>query len=86
VTVLFAFAETLAGIKVTNGASAKQFRRAKEYQFRNIFKLRLITYPDCYDCFEDDVANELTISTPPIDIEAVTGTTASVTNVYLEEK
>jgi hypothetical protein len=86
VSVLFAFAETLAGIKVTNGASAKQFRRAKEYQFRNIFKLRLITYPDCYDCFEDDVANELIISIPPIDIEAVTGTTPTVTNVYLEEK
>jgi hypothetical protein len=86
VSVLFAFAETLAGIKVTNGASAKQFRRAKEYQFRNIFKLRLITYPDCYDCFEDETANEFTITIDPIDIGSVSGTTATASNIYLEEK
>ena len=85
-SVLFGFAEALSGIKVVNGASAKMFRRAKEYQFRNIFKLRLITYPDCYDCFEDEVANEFVVSIDPIDIEATTGTTATVTNIYLEEK
>ena len=83
---LFGFAESLAGIKVVNGASAKMFRRAKEYQFKSIFKLRLITYPDCYDCFEDDGSSELIPVTTIVDIEATTGTTTTFTNIDMEEK
>lgn len=84
--VLFGFAEALAGIKVVNGASAKMFRRAKEYQFQNIFKLRLITYPDCYDCYEDEVNNPTEITTQPIDVQSTTGLTPTITNFYVEEK
>lgn len=59
--ILFAIAEILAGTGVTKKAAAKMFRRAKEFQFRNIFKLRLITYPDCYDCEEDNEEGETSI-------------------------
>jgi hypothetical protein len=83
---LFGFAESLAGIKIVNGASAKMFRRAKEYQFKSIFKLRLITYPDCYDCFEDDGSTETIPVSDPIDVATVTGGTPTATNFYLEEK
>ena len=54
---LFYLAGALAGTKVTNRIGAKMFRRAKEFQFNNIMKLRLITYPDCYDCHEDNDPN-----------------------------
>ena len=85
-SVLFGFAEALAGIKVVNGASAKMFRRAKEYQFKNIFKLRLVTYPDCYDCTEDDGDAELVPVTSLVDIPAYTGTTPTFTDINMEEK
>ena len=56
--ILFAIADILSNTGVSNKAAAKMFRRAKEFQFRNIFKLQLITYPDCYDCEEDNEENE----------------------------
>jgi hypothetical protein len=59
-------------------ASAKQFARAKETQFKSIFKLNLITYPDCYDCEEDNSENEITINAEAINVAAVTGGTQGV--------
>ena len=85
-SALFGFAEALAGIKVVNGASAKMFRRAKEYQFKSIFKLRLITYPDCYDCTEDDGSAEIVPVTSQIDISYWTGQTPTFTDIDMEEK
>ena len=61
-----------------NSAAAKQFARAKETQFKSIFKVNLITYPDCYDCEEDNTNGEVIINADPVNIAAVTGGTAGV--------
>lgn len=84
-SVFVALAELLSSTGVSNKAAAKMFQRAKEYQFNNVMVLSLVTYPDCYDCTEDDTANKTTSSVPPVDITAVTGTTPTATNFYLEE-
>jgi len=65
--VLFLIAAALESIKVAKRASAKMYRNAKEYQFDNIMKLRLITYPDCYDCQEDEDPNQTTTNVDVID-------------------
>jgi hypothetical protein len=83
---LFAIAELLESTGVSSRASAKMFQRAKEFQFRNIFKLSLITYPDCYDCNEDTQANEITVNVPKLEFDAVTGTTATFSNVTMKER
>jgi hypothetical protein len=85
-TILFAIAELLSSTGVSNKAAAKMFKRAKEFQFKSIFKLSLIVYPDCYDCTEDTTRNEVVPVSDPIDIPSITGTTAAATNFYLEEK
>ena len=85
--ILFAIAELLASTGVTKKAGAKMFRRAKEFQFRNIFKLNLITYPDCYDCQEDDTANEAIANVDLIsedDYETITGGTSSSNQTFVE--
>ena len=84
-SVFVGIAELLSSTGVSNKAAAKMFQRAKEYQFNNIMVLSLITYPDCYDCTEDDTANQTINAVPPIDIEDYTGTTVA-TNFYLGEK
>ena len=85
--ILFAIAELLASTGVTKKAGAKMFRRAKEFQFKNIFKLNLITYPDCYDCQEDDTANESIANVDLIseeDYETITGGTSSSNQTFVE--
>lgn len=86
--VLFLAADALKSIKVVKRAAAKMYRNAKEYQFDSIFKLSLITYPDCYDCSEDDeeptvVANVDEISEQ--DYEQITGQTY-VSNQNFKER
>jgi hypothetical protein len=83
--VFVGIAELLSSTGVSNKAAAKMFQRAKEYQFNNIMVLSLVTYPDCYDCSEDDTANKTTSSVPPVIIESVTGNTPTATNFYVEE-
>lgn len=70
--VLFLIAAALESIKVAKRASAKMYRNAKEYQFNNIMKLRLITYPDCYDCQEDEDPNQTTTNVDVIDFDVLT--------------
>ena len=85
-SILFAIAELLSSTGVSNAAAAKMFKRAKEFQFKNIFKLNLIVYPDCYDCSEDNAPAETIFRTPPITIADWTGSTVYATNFILEEK
>lgn len=85
--ILFAIAELLSSTGVSNRAAAKMFVRAKEFQFKNIFKLNLITYPDCYDCSEDDSSGEVTANVEQItedDFPSITGGTFS-SNQNFEE-
>jgi hypothetical protein len=83
--VFVGIAELLSSTGVSNKAAAKMFQRAKEYQFNNIMILSLVTYPDCYDCSEDDTANKTTSSVPPVDVDTVKLGTPIATNFYLEE-
>jgi hypothetical protein len=84
--VLFAVAELLESTGVSSRAAARMFSRAKEFQFRNIFKLSLITYPDCYDCTEDTTTNELTVTVPKLEFSSVTGTTPTFSDVIMRER
>ena len=91
--ILYILAEILSTTKVTNKSSAKLFRRAKEFQFDNIFKLNLITYPDCVDCTEDNMPNEVTSNVPVLTeeeiINIVDGTEPSLNvfnNLIFDEK
>jgi hypothetical protein len=61
---LFGIAEAIASSGVSNDAAARTFRRGKEFQFTNIFRLQLLVYPDCYDCNEDN--EETPVQTPPV--------------------
>ena len=84
--VLFGFANALSGIKVVNKAAAKQNKAAKEYQFKQIFKLPLIIYPDCYDCTEDNELKDTnTIPTPPNPQDYTSGPPIA-TNINFGEK
>ena len=86
-SALYAIAELLSSTGVSNRAAAKMFKRAKEFQFKNIFKLSLITYPDCYDCTEDDSTGEVTSNVSQIteeDYPSITGGTYS-SNQNFEE-
>jgi len=84
--ILFAIAELLSSTGVSNKAAAKMFKRAKEFQFKSIFKLNLIVYPDCYDCTEDTGNNETVPVSAQIDIPSVILTSPIATDFYLEEK
>lgn len=83
---MFAIAELLESTGVSSRAAAKMFQRAKEFQFRNIFKLSLITYPDCADCSEDTESNDLTVTVPKLEPSSVTGLTPTFTNVTMKER
>lgn len=75
--------------ELSNGGKASMMRRAKEYQFKNIMKLHLITYPDCYDCEEEIyTGRDVSITVPAPDIPSYTGTTAlsGGTPFYMAEK
>ena len=85
-SLMFAIAELLETTGVSSRASAKMFQRAKEFQFRNIFKLALITYPDCYDCTEDTEASEVTVNVPRLDIPTIILNTPTASNFNMVEK
>jgi hypothetical protein len=85
--ILYAIAELLSTTGVSNRASAKMFKRAKEYQFKSIFKLQLITYPDCYDCEEDNDEGEVIANVDQIsesDYPSITGGTYSSNQNFTE--
>jgi hypothetical protein len=84
--ILFFIADLMASVGVLDKASARMYKRAKEFQFNNIFKLNLITYPDCYDCTEDESDAEFEIITNPVNSSYYTGTTATNSNFYFGEK
>jgi hypothetical protein len=68
-------------------SGARLFKRGKELQFKSIKRLNLITYPDCYDCMEDDGPNESKIIVDRVDpVMAISGKTPVATNVYVGEK
>lgn len=69
----------------SNAAASR--RRNKEYQFKNIMKLKLTVYPDCYDCEEDAQANSIDYSISTINIADYTGTTSlNGATFYMAEK
>ena len=72
--ILYVLAEILASTRISNKASAKMFRRAKEFQFNNIMTLNLITYPDCYDCTEDNEENSVIFNVDIISQADITDT------------
>ena len=85
--VMYAIAELLESTGVSKRAAAKMFRRAKEFQFKNIFKLSLLTYPDCYDCTEDEVASAVVANVDQIsesDYPSITGGTYSSNQNFSE--
>jgi hypothetical protein len=85
--ILYAIAELLESTGVSNRAAAKMFKRAKEYQFKSIFKLQLITYPDCYDCEEDNDEGDVVANVDLIsesDYPSITGGTYSSNQNFTE--
>jgi len=83
---MFGIADLLESTGVSSNASAKMFQRAKEFQFRNTFKLSLITYPDCYDCTEDNVPGNIEPNVDRLNILSITGLTPTATNFNMLEK
>lgn len=83
---LFLIAKILEETVILRRPAGKIFKAAKEFQFKNIRKYSLITYPDCYDCVEDNPLTTTEIIPPTVNISAITGTTPTLSNFYLQEK